>query len=303
MKKQVAIATDDPGWHGARLREAFLARGFDARYVALQDCSVDLDASHPIVLPGIDMRELAGVFVRGVPAGTLQEVVFYLDILHALREHGVLVYNDARAVERSVDKLMTSILLARAGIPTLPTWTVHSQEQARALVLRERSLGHELVYKPLFGSQGEGLLRISSVDQLPAPEQCQGIYYLQRFVDAGEGNWHDWRVFVVGGRAVAAMRRSGETWINNVAQGGRCESAPLDEEFCRLAQDATRALDMHYAGIDIIRDRSGHLCVLEVNSVPAWKGLQSTTQLAVAQLLADDFLKCSGEYAPVGMAV
>src|SRR5690349_4328374 len=83
------------------------------------------------------------------------------------------------------------------------TWTVHGLEQARTLALRELSLGNELVYKPLFGSQGEGLLRIARMEDLPLMEQCQGIYYLQRFVDAGEGNWHDWRVFVIGGHAVA----------------------------------------------------------------------------------------------------
>jgi tetrahydromethanopterin:alpha-L-glutamate ligase len=299
VKRTIAIITDDPGWHGARLREVFSERGFESRYIPLQECRLDLAASCPVTLPGISSVGLHGVFVRGVPAGTLQEVVFYLDVLHALRELGVLVYNDARAIERSVDKAMTSFLLVKAGIATPSTWVLPNIEQARALVMRETALGRQLVYKPLFGSQGEGLLRISRVDDLPSPEQCCGIYYLQHYVDTGEGQWHDWRVLVVAGRAVLAMRRSGVNWINNVAQGGRCEAAELDEPLRRLAEQAARVLDIHYAGVDIIRDASGRYQVLEVNSVPAWKGLQTTTQISVAHLLADDFLARCAEYDPI----
>ena len=108
---------------------------------------------------------------------------------------------------------------------------------------------------------------------------------------------------MIGGQAVAAMRRCGVDWINNVAQGGRCETVSLDATLGGLAESAVRTLDMHYAGVDIIHDLSGRFYVLEVNSVPAWRGLQSTTQLAVAQLLADDFLMRAGEFSPVRVAV
>lgn len=291
---RIAIVTDDPGWHGAQLKRAFASRGHKGEYLSLAACRLDLESEHSllVVMPGFDTRLPAGVFVRGVPGGSLEQVIFYLDILHALQALGVKVYNDARAIERTVDKGMTSFLLRRAGIPTPPTWVLHSPDQVLALVQRELCAGHELVSKPLFGSQGEGLQRLAKLDDLLHLAGSRGVYYLQRFVHCGEA-YHDWRVFVVDGRACGAMRRCGQTWLNNVAQGARCEPAAVDGVLASLAEGAAAAVGMDYAGVDVIRDAEGRFSVIEVNSVPAWKGLQSVCEANLADRLAEDFLgKC-----------
>ncbi len=286
----IAVITDDPGWHGARLLRAFAARGCCGRYVSLTACCLNLDTGGvPVGVPGFSGELPDGVFVRGVPGGTLDEVIFHLDILHALRLAGVPVYNDARAIERTVDKGMTSFLLRQAGIPTPATWVCTQREQAFAIATRELHAGHRLVSKPLFGSQGAGLQCYAKPDDLMMLEPCNGVYYLQHFIDCGDAS-HDFRVFVINGQAVAAMRRSGLTWLNNVAQGAQCETVRLDKFLCGLAESAVRALDMHYAGVDIIRHAEGRYSVIEVNSVPAWKGLQSVCEVDVAELLAEDFL-------------
>jgi tetrahydromethanopterin:alpha-L-glutamate ligase len=292
MTRAVAIFTDDPGWHGARLREAFSARGCETCFVSLQDCRLDLAGDGPgLVIPGFDGLP-QGAFVRGVPGGSLEQVVFYLDVLHGLGRLGVLVYNDARAIEQSVDKGMTSFLLRTAGIPTPPAWVAGDAEAVQRLVSKELSAGHALVLKPLFGSQGTGISLVRAREDLPAPETCQGIYYLQRFIPTGEVRAHDWRVFVIGGRAVAAMRRCGEGWITNVAQGASCQPALLDAELRELGEASAAALQMRYAGVDILRDRSGCPWVIEVNSIPAWKGLQQVCPLDIADALSGDFLRC-----------
>lgn len=290
---RIAIFTDDPGWHGARLREAFAARGREARFVPLAQCHFDL-AAEPFALeiPSFGCSLPDAAFVRGVPGGSLEQVVFYLDVLHALKELGVPVYNDGRAIERSVDKGMTSFLLKRQGIPTPPTWITGDVERARAIAMRELAAGDELVCKPLFGAQGAGLLRVRAGDPLPAIETYHGVYYLQRFIDTGEGLWHDWRVFVIAGRAVVAMRRNGLTWISNVASGGRCQAAVLDDTLRDLAERAVAAVGMRYGGVDIMRDVNGRSWVVEVNSIPAWKGLQSTCNVDIAERLVEDFLSC-----------
>lgn len=292
MNRRIAIFTDDPGWHGGRLRDEFAARGCDARFVSLRACHFDL-ASDPLVLeiPGFGSSLPEAAFVRGVPGGSLEQIVFYLDVLHALAELGILVYNGARAIERSVDKGMTSFLLRRAGIPTPPTWITGDCERARAVAMRELAAGHELVCKPLFGAQGVGLVRVRAGDALAPIETYNGIYYLQRYIDTGEGAWHDWRVFVIAGRAVVAMRRNGTTWISNVASGGRCQPAVLDDSLRNLAEAAVAAVGMNYGGVDIIRDATGQAWVVEVNSIPAWKGLQGTCNVNVARMLVDDFLR------------
>jgi tetrahydromethanopterin:alpha-L-glutamate ligase len=290
---RIAIVTDDPGWHGARLRGAFQAHGAEARYVSLRECRIDLaHGREGLCIPGFEDRLPDGVFVRGVPGGTLEQVVLRLDVLHALRELGIPVYNDARAIERTVDKGMTTFLLRRAGLPTPPTCVAETPAHARAFLLRETTAGHEVVAKPLFGSQGVGLRRLKAGMDIPEAAECNGVWYLQRYVETGPGHagWHDWRVFVIAGTAVAAMVRRGASWVNNVAQGGRCEAVPLDPELERLAVGACEAVGTDYAGVDLVRDAEDRLQILEVNSVPAWKGLQSVTPSDIAGRLVADFL-------------
>lgn len=287
----IAVITDDPGWHGKQLREALAGWNCAVRFLSLTECRLTLDEGGPLVtLPGFEARLPDGVFVRGVPGGTLEQVVLYLDILHALRALGIPVYNDGQAIERTVDKGMTSFQLHHAGIPTPPTWVLSDPVQARAVAEAELLKGHGIVSKPLFGSQGSGVRRYDALDDLASFSADQGVYYLQRYVHSGLAT-HDFRVFVIAGKSVAAMRRRGVTWLNNVHQGAHCEPVHLDERMlCRLAEDAARVLDMGYAGVDIIRDEHGRAFVLEVNSIPAWKGLQGVTGVSIATLLANDFL-------------
>lgn len=299
MSPCFAIMTDDPGWHGDELRTAFAQRGCESAFVSLADCRFDLGSSSGVVISGFEGLP-DGVFVRSISAGTLEQITLRLGILHALRDLGVPVYNDARAIERSVDKSMTSFLLQLHSIPTPQTWVTESESQARAVVIRESSAGNELVLKPLFGSQGKGLRRIAGIRDLPSASECKNVFYLQRFIDCGAGNWHDWRVFVIGQRAIAAMLRRGGTWINNIAQGGRCEAADLTTQLRTLAEAAARTLQMDYAGVDIICDRAGNYSVIEVNSIPAWKGLQSVCELNIAQSLVDDLLVRSMPKQAVG---
>lgn len=279
---RIAIITDDPGWHGKRLREALAARGYASQYVSLTGCRLELDgAVPPVYLPDFAGCLPHGVFVRGLPGGTLEEVTFRLDILHALQLLGVTVYNDGRAIERTVDKAMTSFLLRRAGISTPATWVTSDPDLARSIAVRELKSGHRLVSKPLFGSQGKGLRRFDQLDALDELQADRGVFYLQRYVDCGESN-HDFRIFVIRGHAVAAMRRSGVTWLNNVHQGARCETVPLNDRLlCRLAEDAVRVVGMDYAGVDIMRDVRGRYSVLEINSIPAWRALQGVDRKSV----------------------
>lgn len=288
---RIAIFTDDPGWHGKQLSQAFAGRGYCAEFVSLTECRFTLASGQlPLGIPGFEQALPDAAFVRGVPGGSLEEVVLYLDILHALKLLGIPVYNDGRAIERSVDKGMTSFLLQRAGLPTPPTWVLRDPEEAQRIAECELQNGHLLISKPLFGSQGEGIRRIEKMTDLFWLTSSRGVYYLQRFVHAAGEGYHDHRVFVINGHAVAAMRRRGKSWLNNVAQGADCEWIEASSELAELAIKATLTLDMDYAGVDIMLDRDGRYTVIEVNSVPAWKGLESVCAVNVAALLVEDLL-------------
>ena len=302
---RVAIMTDETGWHTGRLRKAFRTRGVEARCVDLATCRIDTSWSPSgLAIPGFARDLPDAVFVRGIAGGTFEQVTLRLGILHALRECGVPVYNDARAIERSVDKSMTSFLLHRAGVPTPPAWATESAAFAQRVLMRETAAAHQVVLKPLFGSQGKGLRRLGAhpatgaLTPLPALRRYSEVAYLQRFVGHARSRplGYDWRVLVIGGRAVAAMRRTGgRGWIHNVARGARCEAAVLDATLASLAERATAALGLDYAGVDLIPDLStprqtGEPLVLEVNGVAAWRGLQSVTPVDIAAALVDDLL-------------
>jgi RimK family alpha-L-glutamate ligase len=244
----------------------------------------------PVFIPGFEQVLPDAVFVRGVPGGSLEEVVLYLDILHALKLINVPVYNDGRAIERSVDKAMTSFLLQQAGLPTPTTWVLRSRADAINIAEAELKQGNFVLTKPLFGSQGEGIRRIEKMTDLFWLAPSNGVYYLQRFMQCGETGFADYRVFVINDRAVAIMRRRGKFWLNNVARGAACEAIDFNATIAELAVSAVKALQMDYAGVDIIQDGAGQYWVIEVNSIPAWKGLESVANVCIAEKLADDLI-------------
>jgi len=301
-QRTLVVVTDEPGWHGRELHRAFGAWGYRALNVSLTDCHLSLEGdSAGIRLPGLDGALPAGVFVRGVPGGSLEQVIARLDILHALQTLGVVVYNSPRAIERTVDKSMTSFLLKHAGLPSPDTWVCESREQARAQLHRAIARGRPLVLKPVFGSQGEGLRLLRRARDLPAEDEVNGLYYLQEYIAPPGETWQDWRVFVIHGRAVTAMRRHSRHWITNRAQGASCEQVPLDAQMTRLAEAAVRAVDIEYAGVDLLRDADGRFLITEVNSIPAWMGLQRATGIRMAELLAEDFITRLGGISHAGL--
>lgn len=291
----IAIMTDETGWHTNRLKKAFRARGVEARCVDLADCRIDTTwKPHGIAIPGFGHTLPDAVFVRGIAGGTFEQVTLRLGILHALRESGVPVYNDARAIERSVDKSMTSFLLNRHGVPTPATWAGESRAFAQRVLMRERAASRKVVMKPLFGSQGKGLqlLGDDACEALPSLTAFNEVAYLQRYVDGGKPGF-DWRVLVIGTQAVAAMKRvGGDGWVHNFARGAHCEPAELTPSLADIAVRASVALGLDYAGVDLIAcaEDGDRPLVLEVNGVAAWRGLQSVTSFDIASLLVDDLL-------------
>jgi tetrahydromethanopterin:alpha-L-glutamate ligase len=279
---KIVVFTDEAGWHGAQLKAALATRGVEAVFVSLQDCAIDLSQAKPhIKIPHLDTLPKAA-FVRGIAGGTLQQITTRLNILHMLKALGVTVYNDGKAIERTVDKAMTSFLLQQHGVATPNTWVCESRKEAHEIIK-----AHEkLVIKPLFGSQGHGV-RLVDKTALPLPMDAfvDGVFYMQQFIEAT----HDYRIFIVDNQAVAAMKRSGETWLHNVAQGAQCENTN-EADVLAIALQASSVLEIAYCGVDVIRDKNGKLFVLEVNSIPAWRGLQSVTDANIAQILVGNFL-------------
>lgn len=280
-------------WHVRRLAEAMRRRGASVIVTSLPRCAFDTQLASGIDIPGFNGTLPDAVFVRSISAGTLEQITFRLGLLHALRTSGVRVWNDARAIERCVDKSMTTFLLHRAGITTPRTRTMEGEIAGAAYALEA---GRPLIFKPLFGSQGKGLLKVDTLADLPSPEDADNIYYLQDYVPASGETFHDWRIIATRSRIIAAMGRKAGSWITNVHQGGAPVACTPTPEMAALALAALAAVDADYAGIDLIRAPDGRLMVLEVNSNPSWRGLQSVTDIDIADAVVEDFLNAVGAH-------
>ncbi len=228
----VALVSDQRDWHARQMETAFVAKGMRFERIDLAKCGFDTTKASGLALQHLGSRLPHAVLVRTLADGSFEAITKRLGVLHALSALGIPVWNDARAIERCVDKSMTSFELARAGLPTPSTWTLESFDEARDLVQRE-SRRSPLVLKPLFGAQGKGLRLVRSPADLPPPDGVAGVYYLQRFETAEGEGFRDYRLFVVKSRVIAAMMRRSSTWITNVKQGGEPWSVGRDAQMER----------------------------------------------------------------------
>jgi len=236
-----------------------------------------------------DLDRADAVLARIIPSGSLEQIIYRVDALHRLEDRGVRVMNSPRAIERTVDKFWTSALLEQCGIPTPDTIVCETTEEAFTAF---RELG-DVIVKPLFGSMGLGMVRVSDEEMafrvFKTIEQIRGVYYLQRAV---EHEGRDMRVFVVGGRVLAAIERRSDGWRTNISRGGTARPVQLTSAWSALALRAAAAVGAEYAGVDLLPARDGTMYVLEVNGIPGWRGLQDATGVDVAdaiirQLAAD----------------
>ena len=295
---KVAILGSRSGWHEARLAGAFRDRSIQPVVAPITGFAAGVADGVPLAAAGVRLDDCAAVVVRAIPGGSLEQVIFRVDALHRLTRLGVAVVNSPRCVERTVDKYFTSTLLEEAGLPTPRTRVCERLDDA---LLAFEALGGDVVVKPLFGSEGRGIVRVSDPDlayrTCRALELTRSVFYLQEFVPHGG---RDVRAFVVGGRLLAAMSRRAAGWKTNVSQGGRTEPLELPDALARLAVEAAALLEADYAGVDLLCAEDGRVLVIEVNGIPGWRGLQQTTDVDVAAAIAEHTIATAGRGVPVG---
>ena len=223
------------------------------------------------------------VIVRGIPRGSLEQVIFRVDALHVLVERGVTCLNSPRAIERTVDKFLASALLAQAGLRTPRTIACERPEDALDAF---EELGGDVIVKPLFGSMGAGMTRVDDADVahrvFHALALERAVYYLQETLPHGD---RDLRGFVVGRRVLAAIERHGSGWRANLARGAVARPTELSAEQERLCVEAAAVVGAGYAGVDLLRGSDGREYVIELNGIPGWRGLQEATGADVAAAL------------------
>jgi RimK family alpha-L-glutamate ligase len=232
---------------------------------------------HVLGSEGAILDQLNLLIVRGLPRGSLEQVIFRMDALHTLAEHGVRCVNSPRAIERTVDKSWAGAMLARAGVPTPPTIVCERREDAMRAFER---LGGDVVVKPLFGAMGNGIVRVEDRDVahrvFTALELERAVYYVQRTIAPAGGR--NLRVLVIAGEVAGSMERLTDSWRANIARGARPRAVSPSEAERDLALAAASALETDVAGVDLLVTPEGTGVVLEVNGIPGWQALQSVCE-------------------------
>jgi len=233
------------------------------------------------------MKELDAMIIRPIGRGSLEEILFRLDMLRTLRKKGLLIINSPSSIEKAVDKYRALSIFKEKDIPVPKTIVTEDPKNA---IDAFHELGKDVIIKPIFGSRGVGITRVSD------PEIAKRIFsslafnhnviYIQEFVPHEN---RDIRAFVIGEKVVACMYRIADGWKTNVSQGARMISLKPNEKIVDLAINASQAIGCEVAGVDIMESPEGYK-VNEINSQPGFEGIQSTTKIDIAGAIIDYIL-------------
>ncbi len=281
---RIAVLGASDSWYVADLQRAAAGR-HELAALSYQHLSVTVEPAATRVASGGPLQEFDAVLLRSLPAGSLEQVIFRMDALGQAEAAGTLLVNAPKVIESAVDKFLTTAKLAAAGVPT--PRTVVCQTTAEAMQAFDQ-LGRDVVLKPLFGSEGRGITRVSDEDlawrafQLLA--QQGSVIYLQEFVPhAGR----DVRVLALGTQMWGMTRHNLADWRTNVSRGAAVAPLELTPEIAELARRAAAAIGGEMLGIDLLPAADGRLLALEVNAVPGWRALGRALGVDVAARLVE----------------
>jgi len=281
IRLKIGIMTrNENGWCSSQLRESMRNRNITPTCFSFTQLLARVKYKPQVSVGRINLLEdLRALITRPIGRGSLEEIIFRMNLLHRLERFGMLIINPPLSIERSVDKYYALCLLEEQGIPVPRTAVTESPEEALKCF---QELGGDVVIKPLFGSRGIGSTRVSDPEIATrifgAVSFYHGVLYLQEFVPHGVS---DLRAFVVGDQVVASMRRVANSWKTNVSIGAKPISTKINNELESLAVKTARVIGCRIAGVDILEGPNGPV-IVELNSQPGWRGLQSVTKINIA---------------------
>ncbi|TRO54711.1 RimK family alpha-L-glutamate ligase [Candidatus Bathyarchaeota archaeon] len=295
--RRVGVASVEPeGWETSRVVNQIQQRDAECVVFDLTETVVRVGGKRPRVqYKKEDLTNLEGVFTRAVPGGSLEQVILRMDTLHCLERLGIPFMNRPHAIEKAVDKYYTLRLLELAGVPVPHTTVTQYTRDALRAFRRYK----DVVVKPLFGSGGVGMTRVSDPEiarrVFRALEANRYAIYIQEFLEHGN---QDIRVFVIGDKAIAAMTRVGDNWKTTLRQGAQPRPCRLTSELSELATKCAETIGLEYTGVDLLETEKG-LVVTEVNSSSGWQGLQQVTEINITEQLVEHFYSIIQAHASV----
>ncbi len=276
------IMTRNPeAWSSSQVREALSRRGIPYECFTFPRLVARLAYKPYFKVNNISVIEdLDALIIRPIGRGSLEELVFRMDMLHKMERQGFYMVNPPRAIEHCVDKYDILALLEDVGVPVPRTLATESVNEA---IKAFNELGGDVVVKPIFGSRGQGATRVNDIDIADTIFKAitfhHGVIYMQEFIEHGHT---DIRAFVLGDQVIASMRRVATGWKTNYSRGAKPTPTEISDNFKDLAVKAAKAVGCKVAGVDILEGPNGAR-IVDVNSQPGWKGLQAVSKVNIAE--------------------
>ena len=233
----------------------------------------------------VDISDIDLCLLRSFGPGSTEQSTRRISMLEHMEITGIKMVNSTYPFRRSRDKYATQYILHDAGIPIPSTYTTESLARA----YQKTGEMKDVIYKPILSSMGRGSMKFTDQDlaynAYRLLDRLQHPLILQKYV---ENPGRDIRVFIIGDKVVGSVYKyipEGQ-WKSNVAQGGKMVEEKMSDEIIEMAFNATRAMGLDYAGVDLLESKEGP-SVLEVNASPGWQGLKGATGKDVAELIVD----------------
>lgn len=274
---------------------AFQAQGIEPDVILDRDLNFDVTAGAEQLAPsGVAWRDYDVVLERCVSTSR------GLYALALLNSWGVTTINSYQTASVCADKLLTSLALARAGVPQPATRLAFTPASTMDAI---ENVGYPAVLKPVTGSWGRLLARVADANSAEAiiehretlGDYNHHVYYVQEYVNKPG---RDIRAFVVGDRTICAVYRSSEHWITNTARGGVASNCPVTPELDDLCQRAARAVGSGVLAVDVFEDAEHGLLVNEINHTMEFRNSSAPTGVDIAA----EVVRYAASQARVGVA-
>ena len=227
------------------------------------------------------------------------DFVLYLDkdryVASLLEKAGYKLYNSIDSIMKCDDKMLTHICLSNCGVnmPTTISSTLCYTDNGNRDYLKmiEEKIGLPMIVKEVYGSLGRQVYLANNHDELLEIENklIHIPHIFQEFVASSKGK--DYRIIVIGGKAVAYMKRENpNSYLSNLATGGSASKTILPDEYLKVAEKCASILGLDYCGVDILEGSNGEPIVSEVNSNAFYEGIEKTTGINVAGCYVDYLL-------------
>jgi ribosomal protein S6--L-glutamate ligase len=268
-----------------RLVEAAEERGHTLDIINTLRCTMNITSHRPTVL--YEGETLTG-YDAVIPRIGASITQYGLAVLRQFEMMGVWSVNESVAIGRSRDKLRSMQIFAKHGLGLPVTAFAHDPKQTEEVM--KIVGGAPVVIKLTEGTQGIGVV-LGETDKsaksvIEAFRGANVNILVQEFIK--EAGSSDLRIFVVGGKVVASMMRTGapDDFRSNLHRGGSAKTIKITPEERSTAVRAAKVMGLNVAGVDLLRSNHGPV-IMEVNSSPGLEGIENSTGIKVADRIIE----------------